>query len=147
MIYAPLFSYLYIYPISFLFMLKRKRRPPTLKRILSRELSCSRRCIYVSDPHFDLVSDKDMQTFVAWDKTNEKQWKKNIWDCDNFSLQFAASAQRYFAQRNINAAIGIIWTKIHAFNLSINPEFKVRLWEPQTDKEHFLNARVQLVII
>lgn len=128
-------------------MIRRKRRPPTLKRILSRELRCSRRCIYVSDPYFDLVSDTDMRVFLAWDKTNEKQWKKDIWDCDNFSLQFAASAQRYFAQRNINAAIGIIWTSKHAFNLSVNPDCKVRCWEPQTDKEIFLDARVQLVVI
>ena len=88
-----------------------------------------------------------MQAFLAFDKTNEEKWKEEIWDCDNFSLQFAASAQRYFSQRDINAAVGIVWTDEHAFNLSVNPDFMVRLWEPQTDRECWLNARVKMVII
>ena len=88
-----------------------------------------------------------MQGFLAFDKTDENEWKEEIWDCDNFSLQFAASAQRYFAQRGINAAVGIVWTDKHAFNLSVNPDFMVRLWEPQTDARLFLNARVKMVII
>ena len=125
----------------------RKKRQPTLKGILKKALHCSRRNIYISDKRFDLVSNKDMQAFLAFDKTDEKEWKEEIWDCDNFSLQFAASAQRYFAQRNINAAIGIIWTKNHAFNLSVNPDFMVRLWEPQSDAEMFDITRVKLVII
>ena len=128
-------------------MLKRIKRQPTLQRIISKALHCSRWHIHVADPRYDLIDDKAMSEFMAYDYTENKKWKKDIWDCDNFSIQFMASAQRYFAQRGINAAIGIIWADKHAFNLSVSPDFKVDLWEPQTDLRAFLTARVKLVVI
>lgn len=125
----------------------RKRKEPSLQRVLSREMHCSRRRIYVSDPHFDPITPRAMSGFLAYDYTNNGEWKKDIWDCDNFALQFVAAAQRYFAQQGINAAIGIIWTDVHAFNFYLSPAMKVGYIEPQSDLKTFLTARVKLVVI
>lgn len=125
----------------------RIRRPPTLKRVLGKAMHCSRRNIYVSDPHFDPISNKSMTEFLVFDETDNKDWKKDIWDCDNFALQFAAAAQRYFAPRGLNAAVGIIWTNKHAFNWYLNPNMEVHYIEPQTDTKTFLTGRVKLVML
>jgi len=124
-----------------------RKRPKSMARVISSELRCSRRNIYVGDRHSDLISDKDMGTFIAQANIDRWTYKNEMWDCDDFSLQFAAAAKRYFAPKGINAAIGIIWTYKHAFNLSVNPDRKVRLWEPQTGKRCFLHGRVRLVVI
>lgn len=128
-------------------MLKRRKRPLTLERVLSRAMRCSRRNIYVSDPHFDPISNKAMSAFLVYDNTNNKEWKKDIWDCDNFSIQFMAAAQRYFAPLGINAAVGIIWTDTHAFNWYLNTNMEIHYVEPQTDAKMFLTGRVKLVMI
>jgi hypothetical protein len=101
----------------------------------------------VSDPHFDPISNKAMTEFLAFDNTNFKEWKEDIWDCDNFSLQFVAAAQRYFTLRGLNPAVGIIWTDKHAFNFYINLKMEVYFIEPQTDSKTFLTDRVKLVVI
>lgn len=130
-------------------MLKRtrRRRPKTLQNVIKKELRCNRRNIYIGDKHLDPIPDKDMHAFLAYDHTENGNYCKEIWDCDNFSLQFAAAAQRYFAPKGINAAIGIIWTAKHAFNLSVNQDYKVVLWEPQSDSRCFLDGCVKLVMM
>jgi hypothetical protein len=88
-----------------------------------------------------------MTEFLVFDETDNKDWKKDIWDCDNFALQFVAAAQRYFAPRGLNAAVGIIWTNKHAFNWYLNPNMEVHYIEPQTDTKTFLTGRVKLVML
>ena len=94
-----------------------------------------------------------MDEFIAVDKTDELEWKKGILECNTFALFFRANAKRWFLDQGINAAIGTIWTYktrlevAHAFNFYLLPTWKIIYIEPQTDKECFLNARVQLVVI
>ena len=88
-----------------------------------------------------------MTEFLVFDGTNNKEWKEDIWDCDNFAIQFMAAAQRYFAQRGLNAAVGIIWAKKHAFNWYLNTNMEIHYVEPQTDAKTFLTARVKLVMV
>jgi hypothetical protein len=126
---------------------KRKRRSKSLARIISKELRCSRRCIYVGDKHIDPVSDKDMGAFMVCGYIHNNKYRDEIWDCDDHSLQFMAAAKRYFAPKGVNAAVGIIWTDTHAFNLSVNSNFKVRLWEPRTGRRCFTDDRVKMILI
>ena len=127
---------------------ERKKRQPSLKRLLSKKMHCSRRSIHVSDPHFDPISNKDMADFLSFDRTDNAKWKEDIWDCDNFGLQFAAAAQRYFAPRGLNAAVGIIWTNAHAFNWYLNTAMEIYFIEPQDDTITLsFRGRVDLVVI
>ena len=131
----------------------RIKRPPTLKRVLGKELHCSKRRIKVGDKHLDPIQPKAMGEFLINDKTDELQWKKGVLECNTFALFFRARAKRWFLDRGSNAAVGTIWvyptwTEVaHAFNFYLNPNMKIIFIEPQTDQERFLNARVNFVII
>jgi hypothetical protein len=134
-------------------MFKRKKRPLTLKTLLSRQMHCSRRKINVGDEYLSPVTPKAMSKFIIYDKTDELEWKRNVLECNTFALFFRANAKRWFLNQGINAAVGTIWTYptraevAHAFNFYLVPPLYVIYVEPQTDKERFLNARVQLVLI
>ena len=131
----------------------RKRRPPTLKKVLSRELGCSKRKINVGDKYLTPVTSKAMGAFLVKDSTDELEWKKGVLECNTFALFFRANAKRWFLNQGINAAIGTIWThptsdKVgHAFNFYLTPDMKVHYVEPQSDAKTFLTARVKLVMI
>lgn len=124
-----------------------------MKRVLGRELHCSKRRIKVGDAHLDPVSSAQMSEFLLVDKTDELKWKEGVQDCDNFALYFRANAKKWFERQDINAAVATIWiyptwTEVaHAFNFYLKPNMKVVYIEPQTDNERFLNARVDFVII
>lgn len=134
-------------------MFNRKKRHPTLKRVLSKELPCSRRRIFVADKHLDPITDQAMREFMVQDTTNELLYQEELQDCDNYALYFLANAKFWFAKKGINAMVGLIWTYLskdeeaHAFIFSVKPNFKVTFWEPQTDRQRFLDARVKLVMI
>lgn len=116
-------------------------------------MGCSRRRINVGDQYLTPITSKAMGEFLVYDKTDELEWKKGILECNTFTLFFRANAKRWFLNQGINAAIGTIWTYktreevAHAFNFYLLPRLHVIYVEPQTDKERFLNARVQLVVI
>ncbi len=133
--------------------LRRKKRKPTLKRLIANEIHCSKRRIKVGDRYLDPIAPKAMGEFLIADKTDELQWKKGVLECNTFALFFRAHAKRWFLDRGSNAAVGTIWTyatwtKVaHAFNFYLTPNMKVIFIEPQTDQERFLDARVDFVII
>ena len=116
-------------------------------------MHCSRRRINVGDQYLTPITSKAMDGFLNYDKTDELEWKKGVLECNTFALFFHANAKRWFLNQGINAAVGTIWTYptreevAHAFNFYLLPEWYVNYLEPQTDKERFLNARVQLVVI
>lgn len=134
-------------------MSRRAERRMSLKRLLSEQMHCSRRQVNVGDQYLTPIPSKAMSDFLVYDKTEELEWKKGILECNTFALLFRANAKRWFLNQGINAAVGTIWTYPtrtevgHAFNFYLTPELKVIYIEPQTDRERFLNARVQLVVI
>jgi hypothetical protein len=116
-------------------------------------MHCSRRRINVGDKYLSPIPSKAMGEFIVIDETDELEWKKGVLECNTFALFFRANAKRWFLNQGINAAVGTIWTYptqeevAHAFNFYLRPTWQVIYIEPQTDRERFLNARVQLVII
>ncbi|MBE9593110.1 MAG: hypothetical protein IMF19_06490 [Proteobacteria bacterium] len=134
-------------------LLKREGRQPSLERVLSGQMHCSRRRINVGDKYLAPVTSKAMGEFIVIDKTDELEWKKGVLECNTFALFFRANAKRWFLNQGINAAVGTIWTYktreevAHAFNFYLLPSLHVTYVEPQTDKERFLHARVQWVVI
>lgn len=133
--------------------IKRKKRQPTMKTVLSRQMHCSRRKINVGDKYLTPITSKAMGAFLVADKTDELKWKKGVLECNTFALFFRANAKRWFLNQGLNVAIGTIWThptrnKVgHGFNFYVTPGMKVIYIEPQSDKEIFLTARVKLVVI
>ena len=133
----------------------RKRRPPTLKKILSKELPCSRRRIHVSDKYMNPVTDQAVREFIAQrtDYMVPSNPQDENPDCDDYALAFHKDAKDWFRKKKINAMVGEIWTyatkkeEAHAFTYSVKPNYKVTFWESKTGRMRFLNARVELAII
>lgn len=124
-----------------------------MKTFLGRRMHCSSRKVKVGDRYLVPIPPKAMGEFLVYDETDELEWKKGVLECNTFALFFRANAKRWFLNRGINAAVGTIWTYptreevAHAFNFYLLPSGYIIYIEPQTDRERFLNARVQLVVI
>ena len=119
---------------------KRKPVPPfaSTKALLHAQTGCANRDIKVGDAKFDPISMRDMQTFLEIDKTDLIEYKKDIFDCENFALRLHANAHDYFARKGLNADFGELWgpTTIgaHAINCFRTPANVYYLIEPQNDK-------------
>jgi len=130
---------------------KRKKREPTLKTILRKELPCSRRQIFVGDRHSDPITDKMMREFIVQRSIDMTPSEGEIEDCEDDALAFHKDAKDWFRAKKINARVGEIWCypskdeKAHAFNFSVKPDNTISFWEGRSGRQRFLNARVQLV--
>lgn len=124
-----------------------RRRPKTMKSLLSRKLPCSRRNIYVGDKFLTPVTDTDFRRFLVTDETDLRKYRSGIFECNLFALNLVVNAKNWFLKEyGINAAVGMLWTKktsyreSHAFNFYVTPiDFYVRYIEPQTDKRVILS--------
>lgn len=134
-------------------MLKRKKREPSLKTILRKELHCSRRRIFIGDRHSDPVTDRAMREFIAQRSVSMTHLEGEIEDCEDYALAFHKDAKDWFRAKQINARVGEIWCypskdiEAHAFNFSVKRDDTISFWEGKSGRERFLHARVQLVKI
>ena len=124
-------------------MFKKRKRPKTLRTVLSRTIHLSRRRIYVGMQYITPVTSKQVGEFLVQDMTDKIKYAKGVFECASFALGLAANAKRrFYAKDNINPAIGICWTKKHAFNFYITPEYKISYIEPQTDRVMFPTEKI-----
>jgi hypothetical protein len=86
--------------------------------------------------------------------TDKATWKEGAWECDAFALHLLSSAKKWFYKKyKKNAAVGMLWragiggARGHALNFVVTPEFKIRYYEPQTDREVFPVERKLFVLI
>lgn len=133
---------------------KRRKRPKSMKTLISREMHISRRNIYVGTQHLTPITEKDFHEFLAVDTTNKGVWIKGVQECDHFALYLLTAAKKWFvAKLKKNAAVGMVWRagtasqQEHAFNFVITEKLQIRYFEPQTDKEIFPTGRKLFVYI
>jgi len=72
-----------------------------------------------------------------------KEWKKDVFDCDNFAIAFSAHCAEYYEVNSAGIAIGTVRDADtleevgkHAYNILAvkeNDELVLYLYEPQTD--------------
>ena len=86
--------------------------------------------IYLSDNYYELCSKADYQAFLAWDKTNEYVYAKEVYDCDDFTYRLTGQLS---IPEWSQIADGTIWTEAHAFKLFIDDTGKLWFVEPQSD--------------
>jgi hypothetical protein len=132
----------------------RRRRPKSMKTVLSRALHCSRKNIYVGTQYLTPIKEKDFHEFLGGDMTDELKWKEGAFECDAFALNLLASAKRWFYNKyKENAAVGMLWRagiggeRGHALNFILTEKFQIRYFEPQTDREVFPVDRKLFVLI
>jgi hypothetical protein len=75
------------------------------------------------------VLTKISRTFVA-------NWTNEVFDCDDFALMFNAMLiySVYKSGFDKQLAFGIAWSKTHAYNIFIDSNNKVWIYEPQTNQ-------------
>ncbi len=125
-----------------------RKKQPTLRGIIRQQTGCSSRNIYVQDRYIDLISDEEMDEFLAADKSHEIQWQPEICDCDDISRIFWNNAKLWFySKKNKNASVGWIWAGAHAFNFFVRNDLKVVFIEPSLHKRVPLTSRPRLIVV
>lgn len=121
-------------------------KPSSTRALVHNATGCANRDIKIGDAHFDPIDVIDMRIFLKQDKTDLEEYKKDIFDCENFALRLHERAHEYFRQKGLNAEFGELWgnTKIgqHGLNCFGTPERVLYLIEPQTD--HIYTVREYL---
>lgn len=129
----------------------RKRRPPTLERIIHDQTRCSRRHIHIPDPLMDLPSVEEVKLFLKLDKTDALPYIKHNFDCDNFSGVLRGKALLYAQARSENWAFGDCESNKyggHRFNLVVcKPNALVYYIEPKTDSFFTQPGRFKFIVL
>ena len=139
--------------MSFLDQLRKRlkerwqpQKTTSLSFMLRKATGC--RDIYISDRRLDLLRKEDVMTFLWIDKTNGKEYKEEVWDCDDFARDLYCRAKNHFAEkRGLNAAFGLVWTSKHAFNFFVDTNREVFFIEPQTDAFVSLINKARFMLI
>jgi hypothetical protein len=127
-----------------------------MRSVLSKELRCSRRKIFVGDKFLTPITEKNFGVFLLKDATDLRKYQPNIFECNLFALNLVTNAKNYFLNGyDVNAAVGMLWvaktsyTEAHALNFFVNPSLSIHVIEPQNDLEVFLGnyGRVEFVYI
>jgi len=92
--------------------------------------ACPGAQIFIRNSFYRLIPKEDMEKFLGKDKTDRKEYVKEFYDCDDFSLVLAGRVNLWFPN-----AFGILWLSQppHAMNVFIDTHLKVWLVEPQDD--------------
>jgi len=102
-----------------------RRREPSLRRLISRQCNCSRRCVHLLDEHFDFPTDQEIDEFIASVRPSEYHWVREIHDCDDIAREFWCKSKHWFKAKNMNVAAAFllrrmtISQKAHAFNFFV----------------------------
>lgn len=115
----------FIWFLSFLFiMLNLRPREPSLRRLISRQCNCSRRCVYLLDEQYDFPTDNEIDAYVKRVKLTLFNWE-HAGDCDDLAREFWCKSKVYFRAKKMNVASAFIcrkastFSKAHALNFFI----------------------------
>ena len=93
--------------------------------------------VSAADPEYLAYSKDDWLTILGLIQPRVKGlWRKNIWDCDNFSELMHAYTALAFRDSGmeLQGYICIAWSTTHAYNIFITDEEAFYVYEPQTGK-------------
>jgi len=118
--------------------------PPSLFSIVYKATGCKN--IHIPDKHLYLPTNFDMKRWLSIDKTDKKEYRPEIWDCDDSARTVWNNIRNIALNEGKNIAFALIWTTSHALNLYVNNELKVVYIEPQTDLETTIHSKPRFVI-
>ena len=91
---------------------------------------CKSYMIKLSDSIYGLTTQEEAKKFTEATKLSINEWKKNEYDCDEFSFALMG----YWNLDLHQFAFGVAWSKTHAFNIMLDNDGQVWIIEPQTNK-------------
>lgn len=91
--------------------------------------------IYLSDSYYKTTTLDELRRFLEWDKTDERTYTSEWFDCDDFSTVLTGDV-------NIPGwewlPFGMLWTETgtggHAVNVFIDDKSEIYIVEPQNDQ-------------
>lgn len=84
------------------------------------------------DAKYYLTDKSNFLEIIAWDWVDSWEYRRDIFDCENFALAFQSHVARYFGLNQVGSVID--YKAGHGYNLVIFPDGKVMLIEPQADQ-------------
>ena len=84
------------------------------------------------DTKFWMVNKEQMRKIVEEDMTDERKYRKSLFDCDNFSLMFMNHLADTYGVNQ--AGLVLDYSGTHAYNVIVYPDKTIELFEPQTDQ-------------
>ena len=102
--------------------------------------------IRISDRFFTLCDKSNAEKIFGLSPIKFRKYQAEIYDCDDFSFSFMGLYRWVIP----NFAVGIIWTKTHAYNFFIDSDKKLWGIEPQSNKIFEVTDKkenVQLMLI
>ena len=86
--------------------------------------------VKLSDMIYGLTTVEEAKEFTKATRISINEWKKEEFDCDEFSFALMG----YWNLDLYQFAFGIAWTKTHAFNIMIDSDKQIWIVEPQTNR-------------
>jgi len=97
--------------------------------------------IFLADSRFKLADIPSLSQFLAWNQIDKKQYKKTIYDCDDFAETLKGDVRHW----DSHLAFGTAWIHQkdgnHALNITVTKNRKLVFVEPQTDKMSEVSGR------
>jgi len=105
-------------------------------------LGCAPICL---DQKYKLITLDDWKEIIKSDTLNiTKEWKQDVFDCDNFAITFNAHCAEFYEVNTAGIALGKLYDAYtleflgnHAFNVLVakkDNQLKLYVYEPQTDE-------------
>jgi hypothetical protein len=90
--------------------------------------------IFLSDSMFKLADIETLSRFLAWNQIDKKQYKKTVYDCDDFAESLKGDVRDW----DSHLAFGTAWihreSGNHALNITVTKKKELVFVEPQTDE-------------
>ena len=112
--------------------LKTKIHVNELQKILKKVFPYAN--IAFADEWYYLISKKDFDELMAYDKTDQHKYIPEVYDCDDFAYDLWRNIARHY-----HIALGVIGVELpdgtlHMMNIFFSAEGQVYVIEPQTDE-------------
>ena len=83
------------------------------------------------DRKYWVCSQEVFARIVKWDWVDQRKYRADKFDCDNFALIFMARVNGYFGLNNVGLVIDD--SSGHAYNIVIFKDGSIHIFEPQSD--------------
>jgi hypothetical protein len=108
---------------------------PEIKKLFKNNYNLDESNFYNGDSVYYTPTENTIKQFLNYDLNNFRLYKKNNFDCDDYSFCIKGNASYLLS----GYAIGIVWVTqndntAHALNFYINNQREIIFIEPQTDK-------------
>ena len=116
--------------------------------VLTAELG-DKCAIFLSDSYYETTTKDKLQKFLKLDNTDQYEYKKEIFDCDDFSYRLVGNLS---IPGWASLPFGILWTYLpngsgHALNIFIDTDSEVWIVEPQNDNIYKMPKNWKPIIV